>query len=112
MTLEEARQLVILLADGVDPRTGEVLPEDHLLHHRDCVRALSIIVSAAGEGASARGPSKSKPTNAGLPWTQSDDERLKQVFSSGKSVSEISRDFERTVGAINSRLERLGIIQR
>lgn len=45
MTLDEAKRIVDLLADGVDPETGNNLPEDHILHHNDCRRALSLVLN-------------------------------------------------------------------
>jgi len=46
MTLDEAKRIVDLLADGVDPETGQILPEGHLLHHCECRRALSVLLNS------------------------------------------------------------------
>ncbi len=43
-------------------------------------------------------------------WTPEDDEHLKTLYLSGKSVNELANHFERKQGAIRARLEKLGLI--
>jgi len=51
------------------------------------------------------------PKNAGNPWTDSEETQLLQLFRSGKSMDEIARGFERTIGGIKARLVKLGEIE-
>ena len=49
--------------------------------------------------------------NAYLPWTDDADAYLVRLYKEGKSVKELSEIFERAVGAISSRLRKLGEIE-
>lgn len=40
MDVQRAKELLTVLADGVDPLTGEVLPDDHVCNKGEIVRAL------------------------------------------------------------------------
>lgn len=49
--------------------------------------------------------------NAYLPWTDDADAYLVRLYKEGRSVKELSEIFERAVGAISSRLRKLGEIE-
>ena len=51
-----------------------------------------------------------KLANKGKPWKQEDDERLQAKFRSGMDVKTLAKEFKRTQGAIQSRIEKLGLI--
>ena len=44
MDTSKARELLSILADGIDPFTGEILPEDHVCNEPDMIRALHLAV--------------------------------------------------------------------
>lgn len=44
-------------------------------------------------------------------WSTDEEERLVQLFHSGQTVTEIARVMERQLGAIKTRLKRLGLIE-
>jgi hypothetical protein len=46
-------------------------------------------------------------TQAYLPWTKEDDDKLELLFCQGKKADELSKIFGRKIGAINSRIEKL-----
>ena len=48
------------------------------------------------------------PAKAGQPWTAEEDDRLLSGFDGGATLKELSDRHERTDGAIQSRLIRLG----
>jgi hypothetical protein len=50
---------------------------------------------------------KRKPLNAGQPWSKEDDSTLTEMYGAGTSVRELAKHFQRTDGAIQSRLLRL-----
>lgn len=50
---------------------------------------------------------KEKFSNAYKPWTEEDDFKLTELFCEGKKSKELSEIFQRNVGAINSRIEKL-----
>jgi len=112
MTPTEAKQVIDLLARGIDPATGEVLPEDSPLNGAHIIRALFIASKAlepagakpvpAGAGAAGK---------AGKPWSDGEDQRLLAGFDAGTPLAQLATAHERTRGAINSRLIRLGRLQ-
>ena len=112
MTPEEAKQIIDVLASGVDPATGEVLPEDNALNSPHVIRALFMASKALERmvGKPAR-PSAVAPGKAGKPWSEDEDQRLLAGFDAGTPVAALALAHERSSGAITSRLERLGRLQ-
>ena len=113
MTPAEAKQIIEVLAGGIDPATGEVLPDDSPLSNPHVIRALFIAAKALELMAAAK-PARAAaaaPGNAGKAWTEDEDQRLLAAFDAGTPVAELVRTHERTTGAINSRLIRLGRLQ-
>ncbi len=112
MTSAEAQQIIEVLAGGVDPATGEVLPDDSPLSSPHVIRALFIAAKALEVMAakSAR-PAAAAPGNAGKSWTEEEDQRLVAGFDARTPVAALARTHERTTGAINSRLVKLGRLQ-
>ena len=112
MTPAEAKQIVEVLAGGVDPATGEVLPDDSPLSSPRVIRALFISAKALElMAAKSARPAAVAPGNAGKPWTEEEDQRLVAGFDAGMPVAALARTHERTTGAINSRLVKLGRLQ-
>ena len=58
-----------------------------------------------------RVPGKPEASQAGARWTVEDDLRLKELFLEGTTASQLAKEFNRTNGAIRSRLKRLGLIE-
>lgn len=106
MDIVRAREIVSALAEGVDPTTGEVLPDDSVYNKGEVVRALYALLN----NSAASKKKKELPQNAGKPWTVEDDADLKACFEDGMSKKEMCAKFERTAGSIVSRLARLGLI--
>ncbi|ADE13513.1 conserved hypothetical protein [Nitrosococcus halophilus Nc 4] len=121
MELDEAREILNALANGVDPVTGEVLPETSPYNEPKVIRALfTVLNSLKGK----RQPKKTleekqqeniaagRPRNAGLPWTDDLKGELAEKFQSGVALDELARYFERTRGAILSELAKQGFIEQ
>jgi len=53
---------------------------------------------------------REKLPNAYKPWTKEDDLKLQKLFLLNKSQNEMAVSFERNIGAIRSRLRKLGLI--
>lgn len=98
-----AKEIVKSLADGVDPTTGEILPEESVYNSPEVIRALYTLLAAI--------PSQKMQieTNAGKPWTKDEDDRLRDEFAAGWKCSQIAKVHERTSGAIDSRIKHLGL---
>lgn len=108
MDIERAKELLGSLAEGIDPLTGEVLPKDHVCNQPEMIRALYCVLGEL-DGAKVK-PEKTQPKNAGKPWTPDDDARLCQMFDEGATRRGMCEHFQRSRGAIEARLVRLGKI--
>ncbi len=106
MDISRAKEIVSALAEGIDPITGELLPEESVYNKGDVVRALYTVLDVLGK----KKPKKNLPENAGKPWSDELDQRLKDVYNSGISVKEIAKEMGRTTGSISSRLVKLGLV--
>lgn len=122
MEIEKATKVISLLADGINPITGEIFDDDSPYNHPTIIRALFTFLS------NVRAPKKQnklsveekqslniengKPRNAGLAWTEELKTEVSKLFVQGKSIDELAQHFERTKGAITSELERQGIINK
>ena len=106
MDTSKARELLSILADGIDPFTGEILPEDHVCNEPDMIRALHLAVQQLGNVKTS--VTRSRPENAGKPWSEEDDRILCEMFERGCKRKEMKEYFKRTGGAIIARLEHLG----
>lgn len=108
MDITYAKELLGMLADGVNPITGEVLPESDCCNQPDIIRALHLAVAQLEK---EHKKEKRLPVNAGKPWTSDDEETLCRMFDNGCTKKDICSFFKRTEGAIAARLVHLGRIQ-
>lgn len=103
MDFERAKELLSALADGVDPFTGELLPQNHVCNQPEMIRAFHAILDA-----SLSPPKMHSRPNAGNRWTETEEETLLEEFDAGMTVSAIAKAHGRSRGAIESRLAGLG----
>ena len=106
MDINKAKEIISALAEGVDPITGEILPDDSVCNKGDVVRAFYTILEILDKK-----PKKNMPENAGKRWTDEDDKKLCEMFDTGVSKKDICNTFKRTATGIASRLVRLGRIK-
>ena len=106
MDIKRAKEIISALAEGVDPTTGEILPENSVYNKSDIVRALYTVLNYLDTDKTKR----NLPDNAGKPWTNEEEKRLRELYNSGLSKKEIANELCRTTGSISSRLARLGLI--
>lgn len=50
-------------------------------------------------------------SRAYAPWTNDEDERLKQRYKQGATINDLVNEFQRKPGGIRSRLKKLGLLQ-
>ena len=108
MDITRAKEIVAALAEGVDPTTGEILPADHVCNNVEVVRAFYALLQQDGNIEKQ----KKKYENASKRWTKEEDERLKQLFQDGLKISELQKEFLRSRGSIESRLVKLGLLEK
>ncbi len=111
MTPSEAAQILEALARGIDPETGEVLPENSPINSTHVLRALFLGAKALRESSPLKPPQR--PTVEGTeqawkPWTKEEEVRLVAAFQNGTSVQALATDHQRKIGGIRARLMRLG----
>lgn len=105
MDITRAKELLSALANGIDPFTGELLPQNHVCNQPEMIRAFHEVLNVI-----SLPKKKSQPRNAGKPWTDIEEEKLLDEFDSGMTTSIIAKEHGRSKGAIESRLSDLGKI--
>jgi DNA-directed RNA polymerase specialized sigma24 family protein len=88
----------------VDPLTGEILDEDHLINE-DVVQAILITAQKAIERKILR--EKNKKESAGAKWTPEEDAQLIEEYKNSLSIKEIAEIHKRSEGSIQSRIVKL-----
>ena len=112
MTPKEAKQVLEVLARGIDPETGEVLPQDSPINSPHVIRALFMAAMALEQaGDKPVRPKAEGPGKAGKSWSPEEDQRLLAAFDAGTDVPALAKLHERTNGAIRARLIRHGRLQ-
>jgi len=111
MNAKRAFEIVNLLADGINPYTGEVF-SDGVFQHPDTVRALYIAKKALTRLINYEKRQQNLPSNAGVSWSLEEEDKLLAGFDTGKGIAELAKIHGRTTGAIQSRLVKLGKIER
>ncbi|TMN40705.1 hypothetical protein CWB89_00215 [Pseudoalteromonas piscicida] len=108
------------LANGIDPTSGEVLPDTSPYNSPEVIRSLFTVIGALKQPKKSKKSveqkqqeniSKGLPKNAGLPWTEEERERLIHSFNANISIGELSNIHGRTSGAITSELKKQGLIE-
>lgn len=110
MNLTDAISIVEALAEGVDPLTGEALPDQSPYHKPSVIRALYTVAYHLRPSDDLSMSRVTSPANAGSPWTVAEDEQLVREFERRMSIPAIAVKHQRTRGAILARLVRLGKI--
>ena len=107
MDIMRAKEIIGALAEGVDPTTGEVLPNDSVCNKGEIVRAFYAILNHLDE----KKPKKNMSANAGMPWTKEDEDLLVKLYYSGATKRDICKTLQRTESGIAARLVHLGAIE-
>ena len=111
MNINQAKNIIAALADGINPVTGKVLPDNDSCNQPQVIRALHSVLAVLGENEkAAQSIIVDKPDNAGKSWTKEDEETLCEMFDSSCAPDTISQYFKRTDRAIAARLVKLGKI--
>ncbi|TVQ57209.1 MAG: hypothetical protein EA366_08965 [Spirulina sp. DLM2.Bin59] len=111
-----------LLANGINPKTGEVLGEKSLTNRPDVIR---ILFALAEELSSLENGSKSKltpedrrqknimqgrPPRSHFPWSDQEKAALASEFKNNPRIKDLAELFERSPLAIAVQLQKLMLI--
>jgi len=110
MDESNALEIIRMLADGVDPETGEIFPADSPYQQSDTICALHTAVAALETVQKQQQRKRTRPDRQGQPWTADEDRQLRKEHEAGQKPKTIARKHHRTTGAITSRLTKLGLL--
>lgn len=110
MQEQRARKVLQALVQGVDPVTGEELPTATVLQQADVLRALLAGVAALEQVAARAQRRAQLPHKVGRPWNADEESSLVAAFQSGEALVDVAERHQRTLRAIEARLERLGLL--
>jgi len=97
-------EILLALAAGTDPITGEVFPADSPYNQPEIIRALLFALDELRAIA--------EKGNQGLPWNEQEDELLAERFNEGIKITQLAKLHSRTYGAIKARLLKLELLQK
>ena len=113
-----------LLANGIHPETGEVLPDTSMVHRADVIRTLFALSEELAdidrtrakkpklslEERKEKNIAEGRPPKSHFPWDEDEKRRLAEQHGAGKTLPQISRIFERSSLAVAVQLHKLGLI--
>lgn len=122
-----AGEIFRLLAKGIHPETGELLPPSSVVHTPDAIRLLFTLaeefsgvnfsavtrkekVKLTPEQRREKNRAEGRPANAYLPWSEEEKQALILQFRQGCSISDLAGFCERSPRSVAMQLERLGLI--
>ena len=108
MELQNARQIIDTLAQGVHPVTGEAMPEDSPYNAPPVIRALFAVSLALDGAAPVVRTRKPAPPNAGKAWAAQEDVKLAAAFDANPDLKQLAQEMGRTRIAVEARLVKLG----
>ncbi len=119
MNKHEVVEVLSALASGAHPITGEIFEEDSPYNHPKVIRALfgsiELIESRSGRGKKTLeeiNREEGRPLRTQRRWSEEEDRQLIDLLEQGVLTGEIATRFERSRGAIHSRLQRQGLLER
>ena len=111
MELQIAREILNVLAQGIHPVSGEVMPADSPYNEPPVIRALFTVSQALEHCEAPAKPRREMPANAGKTWSGEEDDRLLAAFDGGQEIKQIALDLGRSRVAVEARLVKLGKIE-
>ena len=119
MHKREVVEVLSSLASGAHPVTGESFEEGSPYNHPTVIRALfgsiDLIESRSGRVKMTLeeiNRQEGKPLRSNMRWSEEEGQRMIELLEEGVSTGEIASQFDRTRGAIHSRLQGQGLLER
>jgi len=109
--IKETLAIIEALAEGVNPVTGEIFPDQSPYNEPTIIRALFTAGQLLRQQLSQSGSLKPLPAKAGRPWDADEDRDLSEEFKANLAIGAMAEKHQRTMGAIQSRLVRLGLVE-
>ncbi len=103
-----ALEIVRVLADGINPATGEVFPLGSPYQQPDTIRALLVAAQTLERRCRYTRRRGELPGKAGRPWSDEDERCLLGEFEAGMSLPDLAVALQRTRAGIRARLQQLG----
>ena len=119
MELNESRNIVKTLAQGVHPNTGEVFSPESPYNDPQVIRALFSILEFVKQ---AKKPKMSieerrqqnldvgRPVNSGLPWSEDDRATVRSGFQEGETIEKLAAALGRSSGSIVAEVIRQDLL--
>ena len=108
---DEARKIIHLLANGIDPITGEILPDTSPYNQPQIIRALFAVLETDPAKKNKLKTGRNLPAKHGKPWVQEEKDYVAASYKKGIPIKEIAAHLQRTNGSIGSELIRQGLIR-
>lgn len=111
MKSAEAKAILELLVNGVDPVTGECLDDEHVCMQPLVMRALHCAIDALERRDVPAGsyPRREARLPANRPWTAEDDEQVRLLYGTGYTPEQICAVIDRRPRGLLRRMEYLGL---
>ena len=108
MDATEALKFIRPLAEGINPCTGEIFPQQSPYQNPSIIRALYSAIDVLEKESKRELRKKDEPQRAGKPWTEEEEKKLLQYFDTGTPIKNIAQKHQRTPYAVMHRLYDLG----
>jgi len=119
MELNESRNIVKTLAQGVHPSTGEVFPPDSPYNDPEVIRALFSVLDFVKQAKKPRMSIEERrrqnldigrPMNSGLPWTDEDRTIVSSGFQDGLTIEKLAAKLGRSSASIVAEVIRQDLV--
>lgn len=111
MQLDAALPIVRALADGINPVTGELYPDNSPYAEPRTLRALYSALDLMQREVERERKRDQRPANFGKAWSDEEDRALAARYDAGDTVSTMATAHQRTKSSIRLRLEYIGKIE-
>lgn len=119
MELNESRNIVKTLAQGVHPSTGEVFPPGSPYNDPEVIRALFSVLNFVKQAKKPRMSIEERrgqnlelgrPINSGLPWTDEDRAIVSSGFQDGLTIEKLAAELGRSSASIVAEVIRQDLV--
>src|SRR6266496_2408300 len=88
--IQKARTVLESLVQGLDPETGDDLPQKDVVNRIEVTRSISIALTAMKESEARMLRRAQLPESVGKNWTEEEEQRLKVEFAESEPIPDIA----------------------